>query len=393
VFLIVERTAEIAHPAQPIEIDAYRHRGIIILVASIGGLLLISWIFAHWDLDRGISARFYRPADGWYLEKARPWYWFYRYGTIPGILLTLTSLGGYVVTRLRRPESDWHRYFLLVLLTSLLGAGFLVNSVLKPYWGRPRPDQIQEFGGQYTYRHALNPGIPGKGKSFTCGHCTMGFLFVVLVYFRRRSTTVAILGGLGGLTYGGLVSVTRVIQGAHFVTDCIWSLGVLWLVATVLYYFILKIPAQPAKDPRSLLAKHKRRVVLLATVCAVGIVLAFLTRRPYYETGYFYPQLTQDVREIHVALDCGAVKHTVRYSETAPLQILIHSRGFAWIGAADTKAVKSEIMSGPLYQVVYKTEKRGYFSELIYEIEVVIPSSEKNRLTVVFTGTAGQAHD
>jgi len=384
---------KITPASQTLPTTAYRRRGVLILTFSVGILLLVSWIFAHWDLDRSISARFYSPDSGWYLEESPPWYWLYRYGTIPGILLTLSALIGTVVVRVRRPDSHWYRLFLLILLTALLGAGLLVNGFLKPYWGRPRPSQIQEFGGQHTYREALSPGIPGKGRSFTCGHCTMGFLFVTLIYFRRRSAAVAWVGGLGGLAYGGLISAARVVQGAHFVTDCLWSLGVLWLVATILYYFVLKIP-DPARKPMIILRpKQKRVVVILATLLAMGIALAFLTRRPYFETGYFYPHLSSQIRVMQVGLDRGAVKRTVRYSDSAPLQILIHARGFAWIGASDAKTVRSSSISGDIYDVVYATATRGYFSELSHEIEVVIPRPLKDQLSVVFTDAEGHVYD
>jgi hypothetical protein len=269
----------------------------------------------------------------------------------------------------------------------------LVNSFLKPYWGRPRPNQIQAFDGQYAYRDALSPGIPGKGSSFTCGHCTMGFLFVALIYFKRRSAAVAWVGGLGGLAYGSLISAARVVQGAHFVTDCLWSLGVLWLVATILYYFILKIPHPSHTIRPALPPKQKWVLITLTTLIAAGIFLAFLTRRPFFETEYFYPDLPKTIRAMHIGLDPGATKHTVRYSDKAPLQILIHAQGFAWIGASDAKKVKSLSISGDIYAVVYETATQGYFSELTHEIEVVIPRPLKDQLSVVFTDADGHVHD
>ena len=166
--------------------------------------------------------------------------------------------------------------------------------------------------------------------------------------------------------------------------------GILWLVATLLYYFILKIPASADPPRRSWPVKQKRRVVILAALFAVGIIFAFLTRRPFFETGYFYPQLSDNIREIHVGLDPVATRHTVRYSDKAPLQILIHARGFAWTGASDTKRVRSDATSDTAYQVIYETETQGYFSELTYEIEVVIPSQRKDQLTVVFTDADGR---
>jgi membrane-associated PAP2 superfamily phosphatase len=355
------------------------------LGASVGALLLVSWVFSSWDLDRRISALFYQADGGFYLEEGQPWYWLYRFGTVPGILLILASLLGAVTLRVRRPDSRWYAYFLLVVFTALIGAGVMVNGLLKPYWGRPRPNQIREFGGQYAYQEALSPGTPGKGRSFTCGHCTMGFLFVTLVYFRRRSKAVAWVGGFCGLAYGSLLSVARVVQGAHFVTDCIWSLGVLWLTATVLYYFVLKIP-DPAHTPTVFLhPKQKRTAVVIATLLAAATILAFLTRRPHFETAHFYPQLPNGIRAMYVGLEGGADKCSVRYTAGARLQIMVHSHGFAWIGASDTALVKSSSLADNVYTVRYTTIQEGYFSELDHEIEVVIPIQDKDRLTVVCT--------
>ena len=64
---------------------------------------------------------------------------------------------------------------------------------------------------------------------------------------------------------------------------------------------------------------------------------------------YFYPDLPKTIRAMHIGLDPGATKHTVRYSDKAPLQILIHAQGFAWIGASDAKKVKSLSISGDIY--------------------------------------------
>ncbi len=355
------------------------------LTATIGVLLLVSWIFTHWDLDRTIAARFYSPETGWYLKDANPWHWLYRYGTIPGIALTLAALTGAVASRLRKPESRWHRYFLLVVLTSVLGAGLLVNGILKPYWGRPRPNQIQELGGQYKYRNVLSPGIPGKGKSFPSGHATMGFIFVSLIYFHRKSKLIAWIGGTGGLAYGALVSTARVVQGAHFVTDCIWSLGLMWMVASVLYYFVLRIPAPVPKTPKTLTKKQKIGIILIGVILSAAITLAFLTRRPFYETYYFHiGPIPDTIRELRVGLDNGFVRTATRCTDQHPLLVLVHARGFAWTGASETQHTVSRSSAGGVYRVLYRMEPHGYFSELTHDIEVVIPTPLRDRLTVVF---------
>lgn len=366
-------------------------KGLGMLAATILALLIISWVFSFWDLDRIISARFYKPGTGWYLKEAEPWMWLYRYGTIPGIVLSITALVGAVITRLRNPDSCWHRYFLLVVLTSVIGAGLLVNGILKPYWGRPRPNQIIELGGQYEYRNVLSPGIPGKGKSFPSGHATMGFLFVSIVYFRRKSAAVAWIGGIGGLAYGALMSAARVVQGAHFTTDCIWSLGAIWITASVLYYFILRIPAPEPEKPHHLTRKQKIVLGVFGTLVSAAIILVLLARQPFYETYYFHlSPIDPTIRELRIGLKNGFVRAHVRYNEIHPPLVLIHARGFAWTGASETPGKVSAKISENVYQAVYVMQKQGYFAELTHDIEVVLPGRYKDKLNVVFMDDTGK---
>jgi membrane-associated PAP2 superfamily phosphatase len=222
---------------------AYRFKGWIFLTAMTTALLLLSWIIIELDLDRRIAAHFYDPSEGWYLADKQPWRWLYRYGTIPGLLLSLTAVTGWFWS-LATPRIKYlQRYFLIIVLTAILGPGVLVNGILKNYWSRPRPRQVEEFGGQWNYRHPHQPGIPGKGKSFPCGHCSMGFLFCSLMVFRRHKAWLAYTGGAFGLLLGGLLSAARIVQGAHFLSDTLWSMGILLMLPTALHFIVLKIPS------------------------------------------------------------------------------------------------------------------------------------------------------
>jgi len=66
-------------------------------------------------------------------------------------------------------------YAVYVFLAVALGPGLVVNSVFKPYWGRPRPREVTEFSGKYQYRPFYIPEVGAQGKSFPCGHCSMLF--------------------------------------------------------------------------------------------------------------------------------------------------------------------------------------------------------------------------
>ena len=239
-----------------------------------------TWVIADRDLDLKITGQFFRPDTGWYLKDAQPWRFLYDYGTIPGLLLTVGSLILFFAGYFRKRFRNWQKYMLLVLLTSILGGGIIVNSILKPYWGRPRPGQIKEFGGMWDYRHPYQPGTPGKGQSFPCGHCTMGFLFTSLVFFRRKSRPIAYAGGAFGLVYGSALGVARIVQGGHYPSDVLWSLGVILSVATVLYFFVLRIPDHESQKEVRLTGTRKHLAIACLAVLIVALSLIFSDPAP-----------------------------------------------------------------------------------------------------------------
>jgi len=342
-----------------------------------------TWMIADRDLDLKISGQFFRPDVGWYLKDAQPWRFLYDYGTIPGLLLSIGSLIVFFAGFFKERYRKWQRYMLLILLTSILGGGIIVNSVLKPYWGRPRPGQIKEFGGLWDYRHPYQPGTPGKGQAFPCGHCTMGFLFTSLFFLRRESRTIAYLGGTFGLLYGSALGAARIVQGGHYPSDVIWSLGIIFSVATILYYFVLRIPSQEAhRDVR--LSKTQKRVAVVCLVISVtALSIVFLTRRPFYETyeQNFLPG--PQTTEIRVELNAPLEGAEVRYRNRKDGLLLFHVGGFGWIRAGLGFTVDAHQNGNTL---ILKGDLRthGYFSELNQRAEVFLPLSFKNRLPVKF---------
>ena len=74
--------------------------------------------------------------------------WGERFGFCVGAAAFCTWLLSFFVTKWVR----WRRAALALLLTLVIGAGFIVNLGFKGYWGRPRPKQLIEFGGTQSYR-------------------------------------------------------------------------------------------------------------------------------------------------------------------------------------------------------------------------------------------------
>jgi membrane-associated PAP2 superfamily phosphatase len=219
----------------------YPTKGLIRLTALLLGLGILTWVAAFFDVDRRLASIFYRPDMGWYLRHSQPWAFLYKYGPLPGLAMSFMALVGFGLGyRYRRVCLCAHRKQMLVVgLTCLLGAGLIVNGLLKPGWGRPRPRQVVEFGGALEFKHPFQPGTPGQGESFPSGHASMGFLFVTLACFRSLHRSQVVLGVAIGILYGSLIGFGRMVQGGHFFTDILWSFGIVSAVALALNDLIL----------------------------------------------------------------------------------------------------------------------------------------------------------
>jgi len=351
------------------------------MAATVGCLLLLSWVIIHWDLDRSIVSRFYTTSDGWYLGNHQPWKWLYEYGTIPGLVLTVSALFAWVTCLMKTRLHHLRPYFLIIVLTTVIGPGVLVNGILKNYWGRPRPRQVQEFGGQWEYRHLHQPGTPGRGESFTCGHCTMGFLFCSLLVFRRKNTWIAVAGGTSGLILGGLLGAARVVQGAHFPSDVLWSLGIVLMTITSLYYLVLQLPKTHLKKPKPL-SRPKRYVISgFLIAAAIFMSLAFLMHRPFYKEHDIPLTLASDVKQIVLKPNTDIVKLSIQYVDQQKPRIILMARGFGW---TDAKHRLQKTLQYENQRIIADLiiRKKGFFAELSHELTLYLPKSVENKIKV-----------
>lgn len=182
----------------------------------------------------------------------------YRLGPWPAIALGIGALVGLGLSFLGSPWRAWRTPALFVVLLVGLGPGLLINGLLKPGWGRPRPRQLVEFGGEAHYLAPWQTGPHGAGqatgRSFPSGHASMGFALMApyFLWARRRRGARA---GLGlGLVAGLLIGAARVCQGGHFVTDVLFA-GIIvyatgWGLARVLLW-------QRVEAPRAQLVRRR----------------------------------------------------------------------------------------------------------------------------------------
>lgn len=346
-------------------------------------LLLMTVIFTVFDLDRSISSHFYRPGEGWFLAKQPLWYWLHKKGTIPGVVLAVGCLIVWLVSFYAPSLKDWRKPCLVVVLTAVLAAGLLVNAILKQYWGRPRPSQTIEYGGQWEYRPIFPPGTPGQGASFPCGHCTMGFVFLATAAFYRRSKPLAVTGVATGLVLGTLLSAARVVQGAHFTSDTIWSFGLVGMTAVGLMLWLPEAEQIPATIEISPQTKARRIGLTIGTILAILIMTSgFLTRRPFYSTRAYPLPLPAQVESLNIQLDYDPERLTILYSEQSQAELTVDAHGFGWIKFNYQQALEQQL-DGHSLQLKLAIDAKSYFAELDHALTLTLPAARKGQLELL----------
>jgi lipid A 4'-phosphatase len=137
-----------------------------------------------------------------------------------------------------------------------LGPGMMINGIGKPGWQRPRPVQIDQFGGARQFVLVGDLGeVSRECRSFPSGHASMGFFLMAPAFLVWRRRVLA--GGfmLLGIFAGLAIGVARMAQGAHFPSDVIWAGGIVYFTCVVLQRLILRDeydgPRMPETEPLS----------------------------------------------------------------------------------------------------------------------------------------------
>ncbi len=212
------------------------------LVIALAVAATVGLIFGIWpELDLKLAAPLYDPGRGGFFRAYEVWY--LRARDTATWLITLAALPAVVALVVKFVRPRWPllvpgRAIILILLTLGLGPGVVANLVFKEHWGRPRPIDVTEFGGDEHFRAWWDPrGDCPKNCSFVGGEASGAFwtlapAAVVPVPWRAAAYGLA-------LAFGAGVSALRMAAGAHFFTDVVFAgvfvFLVIWLVHGSLY--------------------------------------------------------------------------------------------------------------------------------------------------------------
>jgi len=149
----------------------------------------------------------------------------------------------------RRPTDSRFKVLVPLALSVVLLAviePLLITQTLKFFWGRVR---FRNLGADFSgFTPFYIPAGPGAGKSFPSGHVAMACVSLAVAFFitHTRGYKAAILAWVLVLAYCLSVAWGRILAGAHYLTDCMFSLGLSLLLAAWLVRVICTKPEPPS---------------------------------------------------------------------------------------------------------------------------------------------------
>ena len=201
------------------------------LGAALGLSLLAVVVFALAPrLDLATARLFYSGANHFVGQAA--WGMALRrlFRVVPFVVLAI-MLGLYAARRAgwTVPWAPGGRGIAFLLITLALGPGLLVNTVLKDHSHRPRPMQVEDFGGTLPFRpfYSFDGGCK-RNCSFVSGEGSVGFWTVAPALLTPAGLQPAALAA--ALVFGIAASLLRMAFGGHFLSDTIFASLFTWLV-------------------------------------------------------------------------------------------------------------------------------------------------------------------
>jgi len=139
------------------------------------------------------------------------------------------------------------RAIVFLLATLALGPGLLVNVVLKEHWGRPRPIDVTQFGGNQHFVAWWDPRGDCPGNcSFVSGDVAGAFWSIAPAALAPPQWRALAYGA--ALALGTGMATIRVMAGGHFLSDVIFAGIFTFLIIWIAYALIYRWPRTRLSD-------------------------------------------------------------------------------------------------------------------------------------------------
>jgi membrane-associated phospholipid phosphatase len=207
----------------------------VTLVTLLGSIMLLQ---APW-LDIAVSQAFVQ-ADGKFmgdshrsLIRLRQWGRDITNVVVAALVIVLAA-------KLVRPQwlqrITWNMWWFITLGLAL-GPGLLVNLIMKPLYGRPRPIHTTMFGGAHEFVPAWTPSPACAWNcAFISGEASMNIWVIAFALFFTGWRRWALAGI--AVVWGAAVSINRIAFGAHYLSDVLVAWGLTGMLVLALYVWL-----------------------------------------------------------------------------------------------------------------------------------------------------------
>ena len=195
--------------------------------------------FVFPQIDLAVSAIFFKNGH-FYLAKTPFIKFLYSYTPLLAILTGIFSFISIIYMTIQKVDLLFgfrKKIYIFMVLAILVGPGLIVNLVLKENFGRARPRDIVEFGGNKEFTRPFSISNQCETNcSFVSGHSSTGFYFcaLALIFSGRKKKLVF----WSGILLGTVIGLVRIIAGGHFASDVYFSFVAVYLSALLLHYWL-----------------------------------------------------------------------------------------------------------------------------------------------------------
>lgn len=161
------------------------------------------------------------------------------------------------------------RSAVFLVTTLVLAPGLFVNVLAKDNWGRPRPIDIPEFGGDQPFVPWWDPrGVCDKNCSFVAGDPSGAFWMLAPASLAPPSLRPAAYAA--ALTFGVGIGLLRIAFGAHFFSDVVFSGFFTFLIVWLMHGLIYRWPRTRFSDEA--VERTIERVMLPVDACFAAAI-------------------------------------------------------------------------------------------------------------------------
>lgn len=207
-------------------------------------VLLVSLVFlALPGIDIWFSRLYYDPEFGFPMSRLAAFTGLRSLTRVLLVVIVIVLIAAVVIKLLRptRPTPIRPGDIVFLLSTLAIGPGLIVNAFFKEFWGRPRPETVDLFGGELPFvtvwrisDHCLS------NCSFVSGEAAAAIWLVAVALVAPRGWRKLAL--LLAVVVAVLLSLNRVAFGRHFLSDVLLAWGLTLLVIAVVHRIVVEHP-------------------------------------------------------------------------------------------------------------------------------------------------------